>query len=140
MYKSLLLALLPAAFAAPLVKPRDAVVSRKYIVKFKGDFSTQAIELAKASIAKSPNFTYKIFNGFAGSLSDEEVKKLQANPNSVILILKATYGVAKKTKLFAVKVLDNNGEGYYSNVIASIDFTVTNAATRNCPAGSVANV
>lgn len=51
----------------------------------------------------------------------------------------ATYGVAKKTKLFAVKVLDSNGFGSASSIIAGMDFVATDSQTRDCPNGSVAN-
>ncbi|KIH89792.1 proteinase T precursor [Sporothrix brasiliensis 5110] len=53
----------------------------------------------------------------------------------------ATYGVAKKTKLFAVKVLDSSGQGSFSGVIAGIDFVAQDAATRTgCSKGTVANM
>ncbi|KAK0615229.1 peptidase S8/S53 domain-containing protein [Bombardia bombarda] len=52
----------------------------------------------------------------------------------------ATYGVAKKTKLFAVKVLNAGGSGTLSGVIAGIDYVAADSATRNCPNGSVANL
>ncbi|KAJ4359576.1 uncharacterized protein N0V89_000131 [Didymosphaeria variabile] len=51
-----------------------------------------------------------------------------------------TYGVAKKTKLYAVKVLDASGSGTYSGVIAGIDYVATDHTTRDCPKGSVANM
>ncbi|OAA67816.1 Peptidase S8, subtilisin-related protein [Niveomyces insectorum RCEF 264] len=51
-----------------------------------------------------------------------------------------TYGVAKQTKLYAVKVLDASGSGSFSGVIAGIDFVAQDAATRSCPAGVVANM
>ena len=51
-----------------------------------------------------------------------------------------TYGVAKKTKLFAVKVLDANGSGTTSGVIGGMDFTVENAAQQDCPKGVVVNM
>jgi len=55
-----------------------------------------------------------------------------------------TYGVAKKTKLFAVKVLDANGSGTVSSVLAGIDFVASDSANRTaagqCPNGSVANM
>lgn len=82
MYSSLLLALLPAAFAAPLLKSRDAtLIAGKYIVKFKGDMHTSAIDEVKASLASAPDFDYAFtgFNGFAGTLSDEELAKLKAS-------------------------------------------------------------
>ncbi|TDZ13347.1 Cuticle-degrading protease [Colletotrichum spinosum] len=52
-----------------------------------------------------------------------------------------TYGVAKKTKLFAVKVLDANGEGTNSAVMAGMDFVTADAASRpGCPRGVVVNM
>lgn len=51
-----------------------------------------------------------------------------------------TYGVAKKTKLFAVKVLDDNGEGSNSGVIAGMDFVVDDAPSQDCPNGVVVNM
>ncbi|KAG7286792.1 hypothetical protein NEMBOFW57_009108 [Staphylotrichum longicolle] len=56
----------------------------------------------------------------------------------------STYGVAKKTQLFAVKVLDSNGSGTISSVLAGIDFVAADAVNRTaagqCPKGSVANM
>jgi subtilisin family serine protease len=56
----------------------------------------------------------------------------------------ATYGVAKKTLLFGVKVLDANGGGTMSSVLAGIDFVASDAANRTsrgqCPRGVVANM
>ncbi|KAF2008663.1 subtilisin-like serine protease-like protein PR1A [Aaosphaeria arxii CBS 175.79] len=52
-----------------------------------------------------------------------------------------TYGVAKKTKLFAVKVLDAEGSGSNSGVIAGIQFAAKDQKNRTeCSKGSVANL
>ncbi|KAF3033452.1 subtilisin-like serine protease [Didymella heteroderae] len=51
-----------------------------------------------------------------------------------------TYGVAKKTKLYAVKVLSNTGVGTTSGVIAGINFAVNDSRSRACPKGAVANL
>ncbi|KAI1103888.1 subtilisin-like protein [Jackrogersella minutella] len=51
-----------------------------------------------------------------------------------------TYGVAKKTQLYAVKVLDASGSGTTSGVIAGMNFVTSDVKTRSCPAGSVANM
>ncbi|KAF2258771.1 protease [Lojkania enalia] len=51
-----------------------------------------------------------------------------------------TYGVAKKTKLYAVKVLNAGGSGTYAGVIAGINFAANDQKTRDCPNGSVANM
>jgi len=48
------------------------------------------------------------------------------------------YGVAKKTTLIAVKVLDCNGSGSNSGVIAGVNWVVTSSQTRKRP--SVANM
>lgn len=56
----------------------------------------------------------------------------------------ATYGVAKKAKLFGVKVLDEYGSGTLSSVIAGIDYVASDSANRTaagqCAKGSVANM
>ncbi|KAK0652676.1 peptidase S8/S53 domain-containing protein [Cercophora newfieldiana] len=51
-----------------------------------------------------------------------------------------TYGVAKKTTLIAVKVLNAQGSGSNSGVIAGMNAVVTDSKTRNCPNGTVANM
>ncbi|KAI1654502.1 subtilisin-like protein [Daldinia decipiens] len=51
-----------------------------------------------------------------------------------------TYGVAKKTSLFAVKVLDASGSGTNSGVIAGMDFVTKDAAGQTCPKGVVVNM
>ncbi|KAF2642619.1 subtilisin-like serine protease-like protein PR1A [Massarina eburnea CBS 473.64] len=51
-----------------------------------------------------------------------------------------TYGVAKKTKLYAVKVLNASGSGTNSGVIAGINYVASDSQTRSCPKGAVANM
>lgn len=51
-----------------------------------------------------------------------------------------TFGVAKKTQLSAVKVLDSYGSGIISGIIAGIDFVAKDAKTRNRPKGAVTNL
>lgn len=51
-----------------------------------------------------------------------------------------TYGVAKKTKIYGVKVLDDNGSGTFSNIIAGVDFVANDYKTRGCPRGAVASM
>ncbi|KAF2739730.1 subtilisin-like serine protease-like protein PR1A [Polyplosphaeria fusca] len=52
-----------------------------------------------------------------------------------------TYGVAKKTKLYAVKVLDASGSGSNSGVIAGINYAANDQKSRSgCPGKSVANM
>ncbi|KAK5997458.1 Cuticle-degrading protease [Cladobotryum mycophilum] len=51
-----------------------------------------------------------------------------------------SYGVARKTLLLSVKVLDDNGSGSLSQVIAGMDFVVKDAPTRGCPKGAMANL
>ncbi|KAK4165538.1 cuticle-degrading protease [Cladorrhinum sp. PSN259] len=50
------------------------------------------------------------------------------------------YGVAKATKLYAVKVLRASGSGTLAGVIAGIDFVASDSQSRDCPNGSVANL
>lgn len=53
-----------------------------------------------------------------------------------------TYGVAKKTKIFGVKVLDDSARGTWSGVIAGMDFIVKDATARkaSCPKGVLVNM
>ncbi|KAF9700167.1 hypothetical protein EKO04_001627 [Ascochyta lentis] len=52
-----------------------------------------------------------------------------------------TYGVAKKAKLFAVKVLDASGSGTNSGVIAGINYVANDSKTRaGCTAGVVGSM
>ncbi|KAF2853214.1 subtilisin-like protein, partial [Plenodomus tracheiphilus IPT5] len=53
-----------------------------------------------------------------------------------------TYGVAKKTRLFAVKVLDSDGQGNHASVIAGMQYVANDAKTRaeQCPLGIVVNM
>ncbi|RDA91822.1 putative subtilisin-like protease [Ophiocordyceps camponoti-saundersi (nom. inval.)] len=51
-----------------------------------------------------------------------------------------TYGVAKKTTVFGVKVLGANGSGQNSAVIAGMDFVAKDAKKQNCPKGVVVNM
>lgn len=51
-----------------------------------------------------------------------------------------SYGVAKKTKLYGVKVLDNSGSGSYSGIISGMDYVAQDAKTRNCPKGHFASM
>ncbi|KAF2404688.1 oryzin precursor [Trichodelitschia bisporula] len=53
-----------------------------------------------------------------------------------------TYGVAKKTKLFGIKVLDEYGYGAWSDIIAGIQYAVEDSKNRTeeCPNGYVANM
>ncbi|KAH6604384.1 subtilisin-like protease pr1a [Trichoderma cornu-damae] len=51
-----------------------------------------------------------------------------------------SYGVAKKSQIFGIKVLDNSGSGTFSNVIAGIDLAASDSQTRGCPNGYVANL
>lgn len=55
-----------------------------------------------------------------------------------------TWGVAKKTTLLAVRVLDSFGSGTTDGVIAGMEYVVTDAARSReageCPNGFVANM
>ncbi|KAG5982077.1 hypothetical protein E4U55_002312 [Claviceps digitariae] len=50
------------------------------------------------------------------------------------------YGVAKKTKIFGVKVLDSSGSGTNSAVIAGMDYVAKEAKNQSCPKGIVVNM
>lgn len=48
--------------------------------------------------------------------------------------------MAKRTRLYGVKVLDDNGSGTLANVIAGMDFVARDSKTRGCPRGAMANL
>lgn len=87
-----LLALLPLAMAAPsptrrsepapIIKPRDAtLIDGKFIVKFKKDVVSTAVTSAIQSIASKADYTYSSrFNGFAASITPQELEALQNDP------------------------------------------------------------
>lgn len=52
----------------------------------------------------------------------------------------ASHGVAKKTKLYGVKVLDSYGYGSWSDVIAGVTYAVNHSRTADCPNGAVINM
>ncbi|RYP34416.1 hypothetical protein DL767_004285 [Monosporascus sp. MG133] len=51
-----------------------------------------------------------------------------------------TYGVAKNTRLYAVKVLNASGSGTTSGVVSGMNFVVSDSRTRSCPNGAVVNM
>ncbi|KND91783.1 Cuticle-degrading protease [Tolypocladium ophioglossoides CBS 100239] len=231
-----LLALLPLAIAAPSKRasPAPVIVLRnaqlvegKFIIKMKDQVKTTSVSTAVEGIAANADYTYShSFNGFAASLSPEELEKLRGNPDvdyieqdAIVTISTTqqgadwgltrissqqpgtttytydasagagtcayvidtgvdvthpdfegrasflanfadqdntdgnghgthvsgtigskTYGVAKKTTIFGVKVLDASGSGTNSGVIAGMDFVSRDAAGQNCPRGVVVNM
>ncbi|KAI9897998.1 hypothetical protein N3K66_006358 [Trichothecium roseum] len=239
MRSAALLALLPLALAAPstaakrdspapVMVPRNSeLVEGKYIVRMKKDSPKTAVSSAVSKIAASADYTYASgFSGFAASLSKEELKSLQNDPQvdyieqDAIVRISATqddapwglarissqepgtssysydesagegtcayvvdtgvdishpefegratfaanfvddndadgqghgthvagtiggitYGVAKKTSIFAVKVLGDDGSGTNAGVIAGMEFVVKDAPGQSCPKGAVANM
>ncbi|OAA51422.1 subtilisin-like protease [Metarhizium rileyi] len=235
---STLLAILPIAMAAPskrsspapVLVPRDVqLVEGKYIVKMKAATSGPTVVSAVSSIAADADHTYThSFQGFAASLTPEEIEQLRDDPNvdyieqDAIITISATtqedadwglarlssqtpgtttytydesagegtcafvidtgveaehpefegrakflrnfvgdnqntdgnghgthvsgtigsktYGVAKKTQIYGVKVLDAQGSGTNSGVIAGMDFVAREAKTQQCPKGIVVNM
>jgi len=51
-----------------------------------------------------------------------------------------SYGVAKKTKLYGIKVLNSGGSGTWSNIISGIGLVVSDMRQRYCPNGISPNV
>ena len=88
-----LLSLLPLALAAPsarwaqpapVIRSRAAqLVDGKYIVKMSGGMKTAAMSSTMSTLSTAADFTYKSssFNGFAGSLTAEELETMQNDPD-----------------------------------------------------------
>ncbi|KAF4951708.1 hypothetical protein FSARC_12831 [Fusarium sarcochroum] len=51
-----------------------------------------------------------------------------------------TYGVAKKTKLYGIKLFNSTGDGIASSIIAGMDRVLQDAPTRDCPNGVVVSM
>ncbi|KAF2404545.1 subtilisin-like protein [Trichodelitschia bisporula] len=51
-----------------------------------------------------------------------------------------SYGVAKKTKLYGIKVLDSSGSGAWSDIVTGIQLAVSHSKTQSCPKGVVVNM
>jgi cerevisin len=82
MHTSALFTLISCAFAAPLIRiPSPDAIAGKWIVKLKGDVTALAENDLKASISSKPDFEYSMsgFRGFASTLSDEDLTRLQAS-------------------------------------------------------------
>jgi cerevisin len=81
-----LLTFLSTALAAPLLQAEQGatVVPGQYIIKFKHDEAVVSASVVRAltqSLSAAPKFEYSLsgFHGFAGTLSDAELAKLQAS-------------------------------------------------------------
>ncbi|KHN96324.1 Subtilisin-like serine protease PR1A [Metarhizium album ARSEF 1941] len=241
MHLSALFTLLPAVLAAPATIGRRAgpaplltpqaenIISGKYIVKFKDGVARIATDDVVSVLSSKADFVYEhTMNGFAGSLTKEELKSLRDHPDvdfiekdAVMRINSITeqsgapwglgrishrekgstayryddsagegtcvyvidtgietshpqfegratwlksfidgededghghgthcagtigsrdYGVSKKTKLFAVKVLDDQGSGSYSGILSGMDYVAQDSKTRDCPNGHFASM
>jgi subtilisin family serine protease len=91
------------------------------------------------------NFTTKLVKGatflanYAGDGSNTDGNGHGTHCSGIIG--SKTYGVAKKAKLFGIKVLDASGFGANSGVLAGINFAVNDQAARTgCTAGSVGSM
>lgn len=80
------LALLSTALAGPLLQVEHGAtaVPGQYIIKFKHDAATvsaSAVQALTQSLSTAPKHEYSLsgFHGFAGTLSDAELARLQAS-------------------------------------------------------------
>lgn len=86
---SVLLAILPATFAAPSVRAEPASIKRrengipgKFIVRLRDEVSMSSVQSARALLKTEPERTYKnVFHGFAGSMDEEELEALRNHPD-----------------------------------------------------------
>ncbi|KAI3337549.1 subtilisin-like protease PR1K [Xylariaceae sp. AK1471] len=72
------------ASPAPLLKPENGdIIEGKYIVKMKSGTGVDALDSHKSLISSKPDYTYNFqkFNGFAASMTAEEVEALQNMPD-----------------------------------------------------------
>ncbi|KAJ6440161.1 proteinase T-like protein [Purpureocillium lavendulum] len=55
-------------------------------------------------------------------------------------IMSKTFGVAKKAKLYGIKVLDNNGNGNNTGIMQAMDWVAKRIHCSKCPKGVVVNM
>jgi cerevisin len=82
MYLPVVFALVSSVLTAPLTRIDGAdAIAGKWIVKMKGDVTSQAEDDLRSSLSTRPDYEYAMpgFRGFAGSISDEELARLQAS-------------------------------------------------------------
>ena len=80
---SILLAVLPLAFAAPIITPRAGqVILGKYIIKLKNDALQALVSEALDLLDGEPEHKWDFggFKGFGAKISDELVEKIAALP------------------------------------------------------------
>jgi hypothetical protein len=80
---SLLLAVLPLAFAAPIITPRAGqVIPGKYIIKLKNDALQALVSEALDLLDDEPEHKWDFggFKGFGAKISDDLVEKIAALP------------------------------------------------------------
>lgn len=51
-----------------------------------------------------------------------------------------TFGIAKNTKIYGIKVLDADGSGEWSGIVDGIQLAVSDSKKRSCPKGVVVNM
>jgi hypothetical protein len=74
------------------------------------------------------------------ALSVHVCLSLNLKHNKTLMLRPGTFGVAKKTHIYSVKVIGSSGRGTISSTIAGIDFVAQDAANRTCPMGAVVNM
>jgi hypothetical protein len=93
------LALLPFAFAAPLLEQRDGpAIPGKYFVILKPETGTVTASImgdlaggALAGVNREHTYSIGSFNGFAAKLTDEQISALKAD-SRVSELIRSRYG------------------------------------------------
>jgi subtilisin family serine protease len=91
------------------------------------------------------NTAHVEFGGRATSVTNwvtaESISDLSGHGTAVAGTVGATtYGVAKLTKLYSMKVCDQSGNCAVSSVVAAISASINDSATRSCTNGVVINL
>ncbi|KAH8716705.1 Proteinase R [Beauveria bassiana] len=163
----------PAPLLIPRSVSTGDLVANQYIVKFKESSTLAAVEetIKSLSLPNGAGEVFReVFTGFAGHFDAATLDLIRSHPEDFggrVEQIKSfigpnddscghgthvagtigsnTYGVAKKTTLLGIKVIDYNNrtrecEGPTIGILRGLEYVAQDVANRNCPKGVVVNM
>ncbi|PNS14814.1 Subtilisin-like protease [Sphaceloma murrayae] len=122
------------------ISHRSTAASTTYVYDTTAGAGTCSYVVDTGIYVGHPDFEGRAFQG-VNYVEAESNADLQGHGTHVAGTMGSrTYGVAKQTKLIAVKVCNQGGGCDVSDVVAGLTWLTNDRATRGCPNGSVANL